>query len=79
MTKLVIYRDGSFDLQPNDPPARKPKALELVAYFAAALLVSGLGLLALPLLITVLGALAPFAVAGLFIRYLIRRKPWRRP
>lgn len=41
--------------------ARKPKLLEVVAYFALALVVSAVGLLALPFVITALGAVAPIA------------------
>jgi hypothetical protein len=72
MTKLVIYADNTFELLPDDPPHRKVKPLELIAYLAGATAVCGLGLLALPFVITLLGAAAPFLVAGVFLRWLWR-------
>lgn len=64
MTKLVIYPDNTFELLPDDPPPRKVKRLEVVAYFALALVVSAVGLITLPVVITVLGAVAPLAAIG---------------
>jgi hypothetical protein len=74
MTKLVIYPDNTFELLPDAPPPRKVKPLELAAYLVVATVVCGLGLLALPFVITVLGAIAPFAVVALFLRWLWRTK-----
>lgn len=48
---------------------RNPRPAELAAYFALAILISGAGLIALPVVITVLGAVAPLAaLAFLFHR-----------
>ncbi|MEN9766734.1 MAG: hypothetical protein RLZZ32_694 [Cyanobacteriota bacterium] len=70
MTKLVIYSDNSFELLPDDPPPRKVKPLELAGYFAAATAISGVGLLALPFVITALGAAAPLGAVGFFLHRL---------
>ena len=74
--RLVLHPDNTFELLPDEPPRkRRPvKPLELAAYFAVATAVCGLGILALPFVITALGAVAPFAVAGLFLRWLWRSK-----
>lgn len=50
--------------------ARQPKALEVVAYFALALVVSAVGLVTLPFVITVLGAVAPIAAIGFLLHRL---------
>jgi hypothetical protein len=57
---------------------RKLKPLEVLGYLVASVVISAAGLWALPFVITALGAAAPFAVATLFIRYLLRRRPWFR-
>lgn len=50
--------------------ARQPKPLEVVAYFALALVVSAVGLVTLPFVITVLGAVAPIAAIGFLLHRL---------
>ncbi len=78
MTRLVIYPDNTFEFLPDRPPARKPKPLELAAYLLACIAVSGIGLIALPFVITALGAVAPFAAIGLFLHWAWRtRRCWR--
>jgi hypothetical protein len=49
---------------------RNPKPLELAAYFALALLISGVGLITLPFVITALGAVAPIAAVGFLLHRL---------
>ena len=73
MTRLVIYPDNTFELLPDRPPARRPRPLELAGYFLGAVVISGAGLLALPLVITVLGAIAPLAAVGWFVAWAIKR------
>lgn len=58
---------------------RQPHPLELAAYFALALLISGAGLIALPFVATVLGALLPIAATGLLVRHVVRLHSRRRP
>lgn len=73
MTRLVIHPDNTFEFLPDKPPARQPKLLELAGYFVGAVVVCGTGLLALPFVITVLGAIAPVAAVGWFIWWTIKR------
>lgn len=49
---------------------RDPKLLEVLTYFAAALVVSTAGLVTLPFVITALGAVAPFAAIGFLLHRL---------
>jgi hypothetical protein len=55
----------------DDAPKPRPvKPLELAGYFAAATAISGVGLLALPFVITALGAAAPLGAVGFFLHRL---------
>lgn len=56
---------------------RNPKPLELAAYLLACIAISGVGLIALPFVITALGVLAPVAATGLLLRWAWRTR--RRP
>jgi hypothetical protein len=53
---------------------RNPKPLELAAYLLACIAISGIGLIALPFVITALGAVAPFAAIGLFLHWAWRAR-----
>jgi hypothetical protein len=57
-------------MQDQAPKPRPVKPLELAGYFAAATTISGLGLLALPFVITALGVAAPVWVVGFFLHRL---------
>lgn len=76
MTRLVIYPDNTFELLPDEPPrrGRRLRPLEVAAYLVATILISGIGLLILPFVITVLGAVAPFAAIGWFLCWAWRRR-----
>jgi predicted anti-sigma-YlaC factor YlaD len=49
---------------------RRPSLLEVATYFAAALIISTIGLVTLPFVITALGAAAPFAAVGFLLHRL---------
>ncbi len=61
--------------RPSQPkPSRPLKVGELAAYLLACIAISGIGLIALPFVITALGAVAPFAAIGLFLHWAWRRR-----
>lgn len=49
---------------------RRPSLLEVATYFAAALMISTIGLVTLPFVITALGAVAPFLPIGFLLHRL---------
>lgn len=59
--ELLAPRPTLLELLRQVERRRQPKPLEVVAYFALSLLISAAGLAALPIVITALGAIAPFA------------------
>lgn len=56
---------------------RKPKTPELAAYLFACIAIGGIGLIALPFVVTALGVVAPVAALGLLLRsaWKTRRRP----
>jgi hypothetical protein len=70
---------GAVNLKPQPVSPRPVKPLEVVGYFAAATTISGLGLLALPFVLTVVGVLLPIAAIGLLVRHVVRLHWRRRP
>lgn len=74
MARPVVHPDKTLELLPDRPRGRQPKLLELAGYYVFAMAVSGAGLVALPFVITVLGAIAPVAVVALFLRWAWRAR-----
>ena len=70
MTRLVIYPDNTFALLPDRPAPRQVKPLQVAGYLLACTLISGVGLVSLPFVITALGAAAPFAPIGFLLHRL---------
>jgi hypothetical protein len=57
----------------------RKQAWELAGWTVASVLFFTVFLWLLPFLLTVVGALLPIAAIGLLVRYVARRRPWRRP
>ena len=76
--EVLLHNDSADDVITR--PARKrlcrrdPNVCELTLLTLAAVVVCGVFLAVLPFVIAVLGAIAPFAVVGLFLRWLWRTR-----
>lgn len=57
---------------------KRKQAAQLAAAFAALLLFFWIFLWSLPVLVAIVTGLAPFALAFLFLRWLMRTKPWSK-